>query len=128
MVPIVKIYRAADAPVVGVGEYGRRYVADLQFKQRLDTAGVIWVRVPGGMKTDPHKHEHLEEVFVFADSTRMGVDKRVLELKEGDVVVVEPGEVHWFETLQGHDVRFVAIKCPNLKTDKVEIPSSQRQR
>jgi quercetin dioxygenase-like cupin family protein len=120
---MVKLFRVADARFVGMGEYGRRYVADLQFKRKLDTAGVIWVRVPGGMKTDAHKHERLEEVFVFVDPTRMGVDKQVIELEEGDVVVVEPGEMHWFETADGHDARFVAIKCPNLKTDKVELTS-----
>jgi mannose-6-phosphate isomerase-like protein (cupin superfamily) len=123
---MVKLYRAADAAFVGMGEYGRRYVADLQFRRRLDAAGVIWVNVPGGMKTDAHKHEKLEEVFVFVDAIRMGVDKRVFELTEGDVVIVEPGEPHWFETTEGHDARFVAIKCPNLKTDKVEVPSSAR--
>jgi quercetin dioxygenase-like cupin family protein len=121
---MVKLYQAADATFVGMGEYGRKYVADLLFKRKLENAGIIWVKVPGGMKTDAHKHEKLEEVFVFVDSTRMGVGKQVLELKEGDVVVIEPGEVHWFETPEGHDVRFVAIKCPNLKTDKVEIPSA----
>lgn len=121
---MVKVFRAADARFVGMDEYGRKYVADLQFKRKLDTAGVIWVKVPGGMKTDAHKHEQLEEVFVFVDPTRMGVGKRVLELKEGDVVVIEPGEVHWFETPEGHDVRFIAMKCPNLKTDKVEVSSS----
>ena len=124
---MVKLFRAADAKFVGMGDYGRKYVADLQFKRKLDAAGVIWVKVPGGMKTDAHKHEKLEEVFVFVDSTRMGVGKQVLELKEGDVVVIEPGEVHWFETPEGQDVRFVAIKCPNLKTDKVEIPSSVKK-
>lgn len=124
---MVKLYRAADAAFIGAGEYGRRYVADLQFKPRLDTAGVIWVKVPGGMKTDPHKHEKLEEVFVFVDALRMGVGKQVLELSPGDVVVVEPGEGHWFETAEGRDARFVAIKCPNLKTDKVEVPASARK-
>jgi mannose-6-phosphate isomerase-like protein (cupin superfamily) len=125
---MVKLYRAAEARFLGTGEYGRRYVADLQFKRKLDAAGATWVKVPGGMKTDAHKHEQLEEVFVFVDSTRMRVDKKVLELKEGDVVVVEPGESHWFETPEGHDVRFVALKCPNLKTDRVDVPSPERER
>jgi len=39
------------------------------------------------------------------------------------VVVVEPGEAHWFETSEEHDVRVVAMKFPNLKKDKVEVQS-----
>ena len=103
-----------------MGGYGRKYVADLKFRRNLDTAGFIWVKVPGGMKTDPHLHEKLEEAFVFLDETSMGVGGTVYHVSEGDVIVVEPGELHWFETSEEHDVRFVAVKFPNLKDDKVE--------
>ena len=118
---MVKMYRASDSELVGMGGYGRKYVADLKFKRKLDTAGFIWAKIPGGMKTDPHMHEKLEEVFVFVGEAKMGVGKQVLELHEGDVVVVEPGEAHWFEAEEEHDISFIAVKFPNLKTDKVEI-------
>jgi mannose-6-phosphate isomerase-like protein (cupin superfamily) len=117
---MVKVYRASDSELVGMGGYGRKYVADLKFRRKLDTAGFIWVKIPGGMKTDPHLHKELEEAFFFVDSTKMGVGNQLLEVNEGDVVVVEPGEAHWFETAEDHDARVVAIKFPNLKTDKVE--------
>lgn len=123
VIAMVKVYRSSDSELVGMGGYGRKYVADLKFKKRLDTAGFIWVKIPGGMKTDPHKHERLEEAFFFVDPTKMGVGDQVLQVNEGDVVVVEPGEAHWFETAEGQDVRVVAIKFPNLKTDKIEIQS-----
>jgi mannose-6-phosphate isomerase-like protein (cupin superfamily) len=120
VIRMVKVYKASDCELVGMAGYGRKYVADVTFKRKLDTAGFIWVRVPGGMKTDPHLHEKLEETFVILDETNMGVGETVYHFSEGDVVVVEPGEAHWFETSEDHDVRFIAIKFPNLKDDKVE--------
>lgn len=121
MIDVVKVYRASETELVGMAGYGRKYVADVRFRRKLDTAGFIWVKIPGGMKTDAHKHERLEEAFFFVDSAKMGVGDQILQVNEGDVVVVEPGEAHWFETEEDHDVRVVAIKFPNLKTDKVEI-------
>jgi mannose-6-phosphate isomerase-like protein (cupin superfamily) len=118
---MVKVYRSSDSEPVDAGGYRRQYVADVTLRRKLDTAGFIWVKIPGGMKTDAHKHERLEEVFFFVDSARMGVGNQLLQLEQGDVVIVEPGEAHWFETEEHREVRIIAIKLPNLKKDKVEI-------
>jgi mannose-6-phosphate isomerase-like protein (cupin superfamily) len=115
---LVKVWRASDAKMIGMAPYGRKYVADVEFKESLRNGGFIYIRIPGGMKTPPHAHRILEEVFIIMNRTKMGVGGQLLDVDEGDVVLVEPGEVHWFETPEGHDVVVLAIKFPNLKDDK----------
>lgn len=105
----------------GLGGYGRKYVADIVLKAPTDNAGFILVRIPGGVETAPHAHEFLEEVFIVMNKTKMGVGSRMLDLEEGDVVLAESGEPHWFVTPEGDDVAIFAIKFPNLKQDKVSI-------
>lgn len=116
---MVKIYRSKEVELVGLASYGRKYVADVKFKVPTDSAGVIYVRIPAGYRTEPHAHMRLEELFVILNSTRMGINNDIYDLEEGDVILVEPGEPHWFETPDENDVVTIAIKFPNLKDDKV---------
>jgi quercetin dioxygenase-like cupin family protein len=130
---LVKVWRASDAKMIGMAGYGRKYVADVEFKESLKNGGFIYVKIPGGMKTHSHAHEILEEVFIIMNRTKMGVGGQLLDVDEGDVVLVEPGEAHWFETPEGDDageahwfetpegddVVVIAIKFPNLKDDKM---------
>ena len=116
---MVKLFRASETELISHGAYDRRYVADVVFKQPINSAGFIWVKIPGGVETIPHAHEHLEEAFVIMSKTKMGVGSELLNLDVGDVVITEPGEAHWFLTPDGEDVTIIAIKLPNLKDDKV---------
>jgi quercetin dioxygenase-like cupin family protein len=116
---MVEIFRSKDTELVGLGGYGRKYVADIKFQAPLETAGVIYVKIPAGYKTEPHAHMNLEEIFVIMNSTRMGIVDTVYDFQQGDVILVEPGEAHWFEAPHGSDVVVIAIKLPNLKNDKV---------
>ena len=117
---MVEIYRASDAESKERLGYGAKYVADIVFKEPPDSAGVIIVKIPPEMKTSPHSHGVIVEVFVIMGTTKMGVADTLYDMNEGDVVVVEPGEFHWFETPTGPDVDVIAIKMPNLKDDKME--------
>jgi mannose-6-phosphate isomerase-like protein (cupin superfamily) len=87
---MVKVHRASKANLKGRAGYGVKYVANL------------------------------EEAFVILNPTTMGVNETYYNLDEGDVVVVEPGEWHWFETPKGDDVNIIAVKLPNLMDDKIE--------
>ena len=116
---LVKVWRASDVKMIGMAGYGRKYVADVEFKESLKNGGFIYVKIPGGMKTHPHAHEILEEVFIIMNKTKMGVGDQLLDVDQGDVVLVEPREAHWFETPEGNDVVVIAIKFPNLKDDKM---------
>ncbi|UCE09420.1 MAG: cupin domain-containing protein [Candidatus Thorarchaeota archaeon] len=119
---MVRHYKASDVELRGRLGYGVRYVAEVAFRESTENGMFIHVKIPGGMITSPHSHEILEEVFVAIDTTVMGVGSEVLQLEEGDVVLVEPGEPHWFEAPEEHDVRVIAIKFPNIDDDKVEHP------
>ena len=118
---MVKVYKAADTDFVGIAGPRRKYIADIVFNKPVDSGGFIWVKIPGGFKTAPHFHEKLEQVFIIINETKMVVGEKVLKLAEGDVVLVEPGEQHWFETPEGDDVTAIAIKLPNLKDDKIQL-------
>ncbi len=117
---MVKIYRASECELIGAGGYGRKYVADIKFRAPVPTAGFIWVKIPPRTRTEPHAHQQLEEVFVTMASTVVGVGDRTYSVGEGDVVVVEPGEPHWFET-GDNEVVVIAVKCPDLKDDKITV-------
>lgn len=116
----MKIYKVHDARQAQRAGYSARYIADIDLVQKIDSAGVILVDIPKGIKTAPHSHANLEEVFIIFDRTRMGVDGQIIELEAGDVVIVGFREKHWFETYPDNDVRVVAIKLPNLTDDKIE--------
>ncbi|MHA2140262.1 MAG: cupin domain-containing protein [Candidatus Thorarchaeota archaeon] len=117
---MVKIFKASATKLKSRAGYSVNYVADLDFGQPIESAGFILVKIPPQMKTTPHAHGKLEEAFVIMTPTRMGVDETLYDLDEGDVVLVEPGEWHWFETPKGDDVNIIAVKLPNLKGDKIE--------
>jgi quercetin dioxygenase-like cupin family protein len=117
---MVEIYRVADAESKERLGYEAKYVADIVLTGPPDSAGFIIVKIPPEMKTSPHSHGVLAEVFVIMGKTKMGVEDTLYDVNEGDVVVVEPGEFHWFETPAGPDVDVIAIKMPNLKDDKID--------
>ena len=74
----------------------------------------------------PHRgpsHRHMrntESYYVLRGKLTMHVDERREELGEGDMLVVNPGVWHSFET-GAHEVCFLTIKkLPQLANDKEE--------
>ena len=46
---------------------------------------------------DPHVHTHFAEVFLIARGhAQLRVERETVTVREGDMVVVEPGEAHTF--------------------------------
>ena len=46
---------------------------------------------------EPHVHQHVTEVYLVArGSSLLRVEGQTLQLKAGDVAVIEPGEAHTF--------------------------------
>jgi quercetin dioxygenase-like cupin family protein len=116
---MVRIYRAGDSEKAIRAGYEAAYVADLTFRRSLDSCGVILVDINPEEKTSPHAHEHLEEVFVAMSAISIYINDIYHELHEGDVVIVDPGETHSFETKGKRSGRILALKFPNIKDDKV---------
>jgi quercetin dioxygenase-like cupin family protein len=116
---MVRIYRANDANRAKRAGYEARYVADLVFRNPLDTCGVILVDIDSKERSVPHAHERLEEVFIAVTDIVMYINDMKYSLNEGDVVIVEPGEAHSFQTINDQPSRILALKFPNLSDDKV---------
>lgn len=116
---MVKIHRRSIAPTKGKSGYTATYVADVLLRSEITTAGFIIVNIPAKTKTIPHAHMELEEIFIVMNPTKLGINGEIHQLEKGDLVVVNPGEAHHFETYN-EPVTVIAIKLPNLKDDKVQ--------
>ncbi|MHA1575802.1 MAG: cupin domain-containing protein [Candidatus Thorarchaeota archaeon] len=116
---MVKIYKASDSEGIQKKGYTAKYVADVEFRESLDSAGFILVAVQPGEITEPHAHGELEEVFVALSGLKIKIDSTDYELEKGDVALVYPNESHSFEAYTDSPALFLAIKFPNLKNDKV---------
>ena len=70
-----------------------------------------------------HYHEKMYEVYLVAQGTsRMLIDGRQVDLNQGDVIALEPNEVHTFLSSSEDYFHFV-IHTPFVKGDKVVISS-----
>jgi len=116
---MVRIYKAKDSERVSRAGYVANYVADLKFMSSLESCGVILVEISDIGKSSPHAHEHLEEVFIILSKMMIYINDTPYELDEGDVVIVQPGEEHSFETKNNQSGKIIALKFPNIKDDKV---------
>jgi quercetin dioxygenase-like cupin family protein len=67
---------------------------------------------------DPHDHEEMYEIYLVArgESTAM-VDGEAVLLRAGDLLVVEPGEVHTFVASSEDYLHFV-VQEPFVAGDK----------
>ncbi|MFW9962896.1 MAG: cupin domain-containing protein [Candidatus Sifarchaeia archaeon] len=116
---MVRIYRAENSKIASRAGYEASYVADLAFMRPLDSCGVILVSINAVGRSSPHAHEFLEEVFIALTEISIYINDECYDLNEGDVVFVEPGEAHSFETKANSGGQIIALKFPNLKDDKV---------
>lgn len=70
-----------------------------------------------------HLHRTMAEYFLLLQGElRLRVDDRELEMKAGDLVVVEPGETHAV-THASRDSLLLLLMPPPVKDDKVESES-----
>ena len=121
LIQMVHIFKASESEEIVKKGYTARYVADVKFRKNLDSGGFIMVNVAAGTKTEPHKHGKLEEVFVILTALKMHIDSTEYELEKGDVVLVAPNESHSFEASEDSSASIIAIKFPNLKSDKISM-------
>ncbi len=119
---MVRIHRVGDSESIQRSGYEARYFADITFKDPLQDCGFIIVDLKPGSASAPHGHAHLEEVFFALSSIRIHVDDSTYDLNEGDMIVVESGEIHSFEVTGDNKARLLAMKFPNIKDDKF-VPS-----
>ena len=69
-----------------------------------------------------HLHRELHEVYLVArGNSTIVVNDNPIALHAGDVIVIEPGEVHTFIASSLDYYHFV-LHCPPVKGDKVVVP------
>jgi mannose-6-phosphate isomerase-like protein (cupin superfamily) len=79
---------------------------------------------------EPHFHRRMTEIYLIACGTaEMRVDTETVDLSEGQVIVVEPGEAHTFLSCSPDHFHFV-LQIPGLqgeeaRSDKVLVPRSR---
>lgn len=63
---------------------------------------------------EPHLHSLITEIYLVARGTSMiRVERDTIELREGDVLVIEPGEAHTFLATSATYFHFV-VQAPGL--------------
>ncbi len=117
---MVRLFTISDIPEIERAGYSVRYYADLKFSQQLNTAGFIFIAIPAGIQTKPHAHEVLQELFIALTPLTMIVDEEQFDLVPGDLLLVDPKEFHSIKASKSEDSKLVAIKCPNMKQDKID--------
>lgn len=118
---MVRIFKLSDTEQITKKGYTASYVADIVFRESLNTGGFILVTISPGGKSEPHAHAELEEIFVALSNLTMYIDSVEYELEKGDVILVAPNESHSFEAPVTTEAQLLAIKFPNLKRDKITI-------
>jgi mannose-6-phosphate isomerase-like protein (cupin superfamily) len=66
---------------------------------------------------EPHVHSRITEVYLVArGSSSIRVEEETIELREGDALIIEPGEAHTFLGSSADYLHFV-IHAPGLAGD-----------
>ena len=67
---------------------------------------------------EPHSHESMHEIYLVARGTSVAeVNGVVVDLSMGDVLIIEPGEVHTFTSSSTDYFHFV-LQSPFVPDDK----------
>ena len=79
---------------------------------------------------EPHFHQRMSEIYMVARGTaEIRVEQETIELTQGDVIVIEPGEAHTFLSSSSDYFHFVmqlpALQGDEASTDKVGVPESR---
>jgi len=73
---------------------------------------------------EPHYHRRLSEVYLVASGSSVIVVADVpVTLCPGDVIVVEPGEVHTFVG-STEDYLYFVLHCPAERGDKIVVAAA----
>jgi quercetin dioxygenase-like cupin family protein len=106
-----------------------KVIADLAGREgwHLKEAGLpVQVGIKSGTTpfSGPHRHRTMAEYFYLLEGElRLRVDERELEMKKGDLVVVEPGEAH--QVLRASPDSLLLLLMPQpVENDKEEIGAS----
>lgn len=103
----------------GHGSRGKFFIAPFLKTEQFDLS--LNSLKPGWINPYLHKHREQIECYVFFNGKgEMKLDDDVVEVKEGDVIVVEPQGLRAIRNTGDEELRFICIRVD--KNSKVEAP------
>lgn len=116
----MQIIRQSQRPVESRPD-GRTVTAllDLPVNVPVDRTGMLIVVHPADFHETRHHHQFLYEIFYFLDDADYWVSGHVVRLTVGDLLVLEPGDVHGALPVP-HPVRLIVFHLPMVPGDKIE--------
>jgi mannose-6-phosphate isomerase-like protein (cupin superfamily) len=80
---------------------------------------VNWAKLQPNATFNAHYHEDMSEVFIIIEgTTEMTVGKTTVPLTKGDLVVVEPGEVHTMTNTSDKPFEYIVFGISQEKGGK----------
>ncbi|MBP1557805.1 MAG: cupin domain-containing protein [Oscillospiraceae bacterium] len=98
------------------GESGPKYL------MKGPRSNFALVRFKPGEDFQAHYHNIMEENFyILEGKVDIVVDGKVNTLSAGDMIHIEPGEVHYVKNAYDAPVKMVSTLAPFQEVDKVEV-------
>ena len=102
---------------------GGNYSIKRLFTQTLTTnpknVGFYQTTIPPGKRVSDHCHTSLDEFLYFITPAIVKIGEKEEHLETGDLMILFPRTFHEI-IAQGHEVRLIAIKIPNIIDDKIK--------
>jgi mannose-6-phosphate isomerase-like protein (cupin superfamily) len=111
---LAQIVRAADRPVLTSTRDGRDRI-DLVTEELFGTSEMradLITYHPGDTAAAHYHEDATHFFFVQEGAALLHAADATVEVASGDVVMVPPGEVHWFENHGSGDFSFVELWVP----------------
>lgn len=80
----------------------------------------ILVEHPANFEEKQHLHKECFEIFFFFDKAKYRINGKVYDIEEGDLVVLEPGDVHGAVEVD-NKVKLFVMQIPPTKDDKIYV-------
>jgi mannose-6-phosphate isomerase-like protein (cupin superfamily) len=89
---------------------------------KRDDMSVIQERVPAGGAEVMHHHKKARQFFYILEGQGiMAFEDKVVVLKKGQGIEIEPLVMHQFMNRSNADVHFLVISVPSTRGDRVNI-------
>lgn len=115
----MKIIRFKDTEPEERHGYLRRALLRHEFRKPVKDMLLYGAAIPQGRTAKAHKHDMIEELFVFLSSGQAKINGKVEEFEQGDIAVMEPGDVHEFHAKDGN-MNLLGLKLPGTDDDRVD--------
>lgn len=87
-----------------------------------------WATLPGSASFQPHYHEDMQEIFlILHGQVQMRVDHQIVELSDGDCVVIQPREVHQMTNLSSQEAEYIVLGISSGKGGQTVVIEPMEQ-